>query len=720
MKERRSEIVKFINSWKNVVRAALVCLMLGNLVLLGSRISVAQTYYFTLEATITDDPGWGYYGGYHAIWDAIIPELEKINISLYKEQNSMYDWWYKVWQDGWNYPGDTGPPTYGWDLTMLEWWLQPHAVEPWFCSMILHNQTPDQGGFNIHPWNNSRADNLVLTGIQSYDPGTRRDYLWAWQQEWMHDPPQAVIYYPRIYEASAPYVMGYEPSSIWWYDAKHLDVNVTEFELVVGEGGYNENLARYAAGNDTIFYAVSEDVWTWNPMYMDSYTEENFEVLVYDTLYTWSLNYATHDEWLAKAGRVEPNLDDYIIVPELAADYPTILDGGLRMRVPLREDVLWSDGEPMNATDVKFTYDLTFNPDAACTGTGDFAYAIESVEVVPDPGGSWCAYTEQFIDPYLVDFILRFPHPDFISVVSNDWGGGSIIPWHVLHDTAPADIANHAATKFWHSMLPGTGPFTVTHHQQNQYIKLERNPLHWGYGLGYGPYVSTIYLEFIPDAGTRLTELQINNIDMGEYPTASVDDYEVMKTWDNLHVYEYNYPSSNGVWFNFNNEYLSNRYVRLAIAHAIPYQYIYDNILPSWGITQAYPGKTYILPAHYYGGEHLFNDDLLPYTYNIQWAEDYLMMWVYSKPEYAPPGSPQVNLGPVGDADFSGRVNYDDYWVWRKNTGKTPADPDWPKIPGNDIDPDFDNDGAVLYPQDFVIWGTNYGKRYPTTIADPR
>jgi len=205
---------------------------------------------------------------------------------------------------------------------------------------------------------NKYADELVMKGISSFDAATRKNYLWAWQEEWMKDPPIAEIYYPRIYEAMASYVIGYDLTGCRLYDAKHLDINATEFEAVVGPGGSNPNPTRYAYGNDTLFYAVSEEVWGWSPMYMDSYSEEIFGVLCYDTLYTWSLNW-TDEQWL-QASIVEPAPEDYIIVPELASGPPVPVDGNYRhMRVPLREGVLWSDqdpthpraGTPFNATD---------------------------------------------------------------------------------------------------------------------------------------------------------------------------------------------------------------------------------------------------------------------------------------------------------------------------------------------------------------------------------
>jgi len=699
--------VKFMNSWKNVVRATLVCLMLSSLVLLGSRISVADTTYFSIEATRTFNEHYGYYGGYHDVWTVIGPELAKIGIELTTQEFDDYEWWDQVWEEGWNRTGDNPYPLGGWDVTMLEWWLMPHALEPWFAAMCLNNMTPIEEGFNIHPWMNPRATNLLMKAMRTFDADARQKTLFGWQQEWMHDPPIAQIYYPRVYDLTGSYVLGYDPVGGWFYDMSHLDIDETAFDL------YVTNPTRIAQGKDMLLYAISEAVWGWNPMFMETYTEEGVAALVYDTLYTWSLDY-TDSEWQTKAGIVEPTWDDYAILPDLAAGYPISLEGGKRMRVPLRDDVVWSDGAQFNATDVKFTFDLTFTPKAKCSGTGDFAYVIDSVELVPDPGGVIDPYTgEGPIDPFMIDFVLHAPHPDFTSVICNGWGGGSIVPWHYLKDIPAQSLKGDVSNTDWTQMPPGTGPMKVTDYTDLTNIILEKNNLWWGYGEGRGPYVSQLVLQWLPEAPTRLTALQTNAVDFGEYPTASVATFQSMMTWDNVRVYQYDYPASNGVWFNFNNPYLSNRYVRQAIAHAIPYDTILG-VIESWGVETAVLGRTYVLPGqHYsYGGTkvHLFDETLDPYFYDIATAQQYMNMWLYSQPLYAPEGSPEVNQGPVGDADFSGRVNFDDFWVWRENVGKSPIE--WPWIPGMDVDPDFNNDESVTL-DDFDSWRLNYGDHYP-------
>jgi len=707
--------MKFIKISKDVMKVTLVCLVLVSTLLISGLVTrgAPTPPYFSIEATTCDtNPYFGYYGAYEDLWLAIDPALSNIGIDLTIEQWPDFDWWDQVWEMGWNYTGDTGyePGTGGWDLTMLEWWLMPHAIEPWFASMTLNDQTPVTEGFNIHPWLNERADNYLLAGMSTFDAEERKYYLWKWQEEFMHDPPIAEVFYMQIYEIMGSYVMGYDPTACWWYDIKHLAINETKFEEIVGPGGVNPNPTRYAQGNDTLLYAITEEFWDLNPMYMETYTDEGLGCLVYDTLYTWSLNY-TDEQWQTLAGVTAPNYWDYSIIPELASGPPVPVDGNYsHMRVPLKEDVLWSDGVKFNATDVKYTFDMTFTPAAKCSGVGDYSFVIDSVEFVP--GTDYDPYLGGNVNQFAVDFILKAPHPEFMSILSNEWGGGTIMPWHALDGAGigPGQIKGMTNDPtLWASALPSTGPFRISNYIPGDRVELTRNNLHWGYADGFGPHVSKIIYKWETDNDLRLIALQDNIVDLAEYPVATVSAYEAMMTWEEVRVFLYDYPASHGVWFNFNNPILSNRYVRQAIAHAIPSPTI-TAILTSWGVKTAYPGKTYIQPSHYYTYDgttvHLFNDELQPYEYSVTKATQYLDMYLRANSTYYP----GVTSGPVGDADFDGRVDYDDFWVWWKNFGDGPGVWDW--LPGQDIDPDFDNDNDVDY-DDFDRWAESWGNEYP-------
>ncbi|NIS67401.1 MAG: hypothetical protein GTO12_00165 [Proteobacteria bacterium] len=613
-------------------------------------------------------------------------ELAKIGIELVVEYYDDYEWWDIVWDVGWNHTGGTPYPPGGWDLTLTEWWMMPTGlfqVEPLMYSWL----TPPEG-CNIFPWLDERADKYLWNGMHTLDANERRYYLWRWQEEFMDNPPMTNLYYPRMYEVTADWVYGWD-AVVRFRDISHLAINETLFNEYAPEWRKTEL--------NTLIYAVEEPVWSFNPLFIETTTEQWMCDLVYDTLYDLSI-----DQW-PPTGQ-EPAPWDFYSKPALAAAPPIFMEGpngpNTRARVLLRDDIYWSDGIRFNATDVKFTFDLVLDP-----GTGAVAYSylepvVESVGIVNET---------------CVDFILYAPYADLTTLLSHD-RGLAIIPWHILKDIPPPPIRHHQSNSDWTQMLPGTGPFRVTDFVEDIYITLERNPEYFGYNLDWGPYnVTEIILQWIPDWAQRLVATMSGDIDFGEYAPAPVEQFTDLQEWPNLRVWEYDSPSSTLLFFNLDNQYLSNRYVRQAVCHAIPYDKIIQQILPMWGIATAYRGKTLITPLHYYTDEsnvrvHLFNDDLEPYEYNIVKAQEYLNMWLYSQQLYAPEGSPEVAQGPVGDADFSGRVNYDDFWVWRDNWATVPGD--WSWEPGMDIDPDFNNDNSVTM-VDFDEWSLNHGNRYP-------
>jgi len=95
----------FINFLKNVVKVTLICLMLVS-VFSGSNLVTVKsppTPYFSIESTLTNNPHWGYYGGYHDIWAQIDIELAKIGIDLTQSYSDDFEWWDQVWEEGWNY-----------------------------------------------------------------------------------------------------------------------------------------------------------------------------------------------------------------------------------------------------------------------------------------------------------------------------------------------------------------------------------------------------------------------------------------------------------------------------------------------------------------------------------------------------------------------------------------------------------------------------------------
>lgn len=696
----------YSKTWKTLsVSIALIWLMLISAIAASNIVTVKSqpSPYFTLYATVTSNPYWGYYGGYHAIWEAIKPELASIGIDLQIRYYDDYTWYDRRWEGGWEKPWVEG----GWDLAITEWWLQPHAIEPWFSSMVLGDLTPPQG-FNAFPWKNDKADTLLHKALSEPDAVKRRDYIWDWQEMYMADAPGIGLYHPATYEIQGNYFSGYDPTGSWFYDTRYMTLTPGAMP------------PQRAAATDTLIYAVSESVWNLNPMFMDTYTEEQMTALQFCTLYAWSLTEAGYNK--IDNGQM-PDFADYFIRAELADGDPQYASDGMSAVVNLRQGVTWSNGHPFNATDVVFTFETcVLDIRALNSGYGDIAHIVDRVEKVNNTAVEFF-----FKEPYT-------PPVEFKSILANDWGL-DIIPYSTLkqYEGDPAGIRSDPSTSpsSGVGLLPALGPFKLTYVETGVEVRLENNTSYFGYdknllkpterinGGRWGPNgINEVILKWIPDAATRLVALQTFEADAGEYPTAPVQVFQDMianpGSWPYHKVWLYDYPASNPIWLNLNNPYLANLYVRQAIAHAIPYDKIINDILPGWGIEPANTtrAKSLIIPQNWYTDDnnvtvHLYNEDLPPYEYNITRAQEFMDMWIESRPGEG------LN-GPIGDADQSRLVTFDDWWTWLQEsppvTGPWPRDiyPEWPFL----IDPDWDNDDDVDI-DDSIAWSNNYGTTYP-------
>jgi len=695
--------------------------------------------YFTLWAVLNTDPYYGYYGGYHDVFYKLQIELAKIDIDLQIHiLPDLYSLWELMWSPSVPEGGQVGghPPQGGWDITAMEWWMHNQGFL-WMDAIILSQNVANgpKGGINIFPYLSYENDELYWKTQTTYDVATRKAYADEWQEYLMHNPPIINMWYPNTYDVRGKYIEGYDGNA-WFYDLNNMYLNPATVATYASQLGPT---AVTRLGTDkSIVYAAGEEWWNFLVTYCDSYTEEQFQNMVSGTLYRPSI-----DPWPAEG--VNPPPTDYTVRPHLASGMPidigwetnVTLNDEYRVRIPLREGVVWSDDDPFDAEDVVWTInELILDPTIGCTGTGDFApmvqYATYKNDIPPGVGG---------YDPYAVDLILYEPYVDLPLILGNSWGSG-ILPKHFFeaHGGPPAKTSAYNSGFNQAKDVPCIGPFKFLDEVPPigaGALTFANNTKYFGYALGWGPHgIDEVVLDYIEDPGTVMSKLRTHEIDFGEYPTAPITAFEALRNDPSFLVQISSYPASNPIWMNFNNPNLSNRYVRLALAHAIPYEDIFKNTLPGWGIVDPIPGGTWVHPWQVYQGEFLFNTEMGKYEYDLTKAQQYLDMYLYSQQAYAPQGSPEVALGPVGDANFDGKVNLDDLLYWLEESGNAPLtrqldaepwwDPSWlsgpydtifprdggPVAPGHDIDPDFDNSGTVGS-EDLALWIANFGNQYP-------
>jgi peptide/nickel transport system substrate-binding protein len=160
-----------------------------------------------------------------------------------------------------------------------------------------------------------------------------------------------------------------------------------------------------------------------------------------------------------------------------------------QLRYHMRTDVKWSDGQPVTARDVVWTYDMVAEPSVASPRL-DYAEHIDSVAAQDDS-------TVTFF------FDRRYPEMLFYS-------GLPIAPSHAFAGSDPGQIRNHPRmANPAGGNLPVTGPFMIGTWVRGERVVLVPNPQ-----SKVRPYLDQIVIRIVPEQTTRLIELQTGRADV--------------------------------------------------------------------------------------------------------------------------------------------------------------------------------------------------------------
>ena len=188
---------------------------------------------------------------------------------------------------------------------------------------------------------------------------------------------------------------------------------------------------------------------------------------------------------------------DGVLVAVLATRIPTIANGGIpedRTRITwnLREGAAWSDGTPLTANDVVFTWKYCTAPGGGCAQATRFEN-VAAVEAVDER-----TVTVVFNGP------VSFPYSPFVSYVSP-----------ILPASQFGECLGAAATACTDANLApvGTGPYVVAEFRSHDSVLYQFNPYYRGVGSGQ-PHFREVVLQAGGDAvGAARSILQLNEAD---------------------------------------------------------------------------------------------------------------------------------------------------------------------------------------------------------------
>ncbi|MBF0386322.1 MAG: ABC transporter substrate-binding protein [Candidatus Omnitrophica bacterium] len=189
---------------------------------------------------------------------------------------------------------------------------------------------------------------------------------------------------------------------------------------------------------------------------------------------------------------------DMTVKPNLASRWQVSADG-LTWTFELREGLRWSDGAPLTADDVVFTFnDLIFN-DAVPNSARDI-YTIKGQPLQVEK-----------VDALTVRFILPFRFAPFLRSM-----GQEILPKHVL---SPAVKAGRFAFTWGIDAVPGmvvgNGAFVLESYYPGQEVVLRRNPYYWKKSPAGGalPYLDRVRYVIVPSMDVELLKFLEGSID---------------------------------------------------------------------------------------------------------------------------------------------------------------------------------------------------------------
>jgi peptide/nickel transport system substrate-binding protein len=183
---------------------------------------------------------------------------------------------------------------------------------------------------------------------------------------------------------------------------------------------------------------------TFNPLFAFDGASDAITRLLFGTLV--NLDLVTHEPGpgLAESWSVEPDQKTWTF--------------------KLRPGVHWSDGAPLTAADVAFTWNqVMYNPDY-----NRFTYELFRI------------HGQNFVVTNLDDFTVRVVTPEIFAPFVEFFGSVAILPKHALEAAArekrfPAAYAVNTRP----DKVVGSGPFRLREFQPGKYTLLEANPEYW-------------------------------------------------------------------------------------------------------------------------------------------------------------------------------------------------------------------------------------------------
>jgi peptide/nickel transport system substrate-binding protein len=325
----------------------------------------------------------------------------------------------------------------------------------------------------------------------------------------------------------------------------------------VAAGAAAPAAASSSSSGSTLRIQAQTSFSTFNPF--TAYFDGDLEVIgaIYPTLT------ATNEKGLA--------------VPYLATKWTTSANN-LTWTFTLKSGLKWSDGKPLTASDVAWTYNLIMHNSVAATANGAL---VANFATVTAP------------NPTTVVITTKQPAANMLYVVDTI----PVVPEHIWS----SEVKNLNNFKNQTTPVVGYGPWQLTGYATNQYATLTANP---SFFMG-APKFHTLIIQYFSNSDAMVSALRSGELDAIEY-LLTATQYNSLKHVKGITVY----PQISATWtaielnpgaqtrsgrhFGNGNPALQDPKVREAIEMALNKQELVSKV--EGGLAVA--GQGYLPPAY--------------------------------------------------------------------------------------------------------------------------
>ena len=323
--------------------------------------------------------------------------------------------------------------------------------------------------------------------------------------------------------------------------------------------------------------------------------------------------------------------------PDLAESW-SISGGGTVYEFKLRNDLKFSNGDPVTAQDFKWSLERAAHPDTASTVAEEFLGDIVGVKEIVE-GNATSASGIEIIDERTLRLTIDAPKAYFIAKLT--------------YPTAFVVNRNNVESmgKNWTDSPVSTGPFRIKEYRIGQRIRLARNDNYWDrpayldevvFNLAGGVAMAMYENDEIDTTGVGLADL-----DRVQDPTEEINK-DLVDVPPNFAV--------SYVGFNINKAPFDDPAFRQALNHAVDKQLIADQVFSNL-VKPAYG----IIPPGFPG----YSADIKGLAFDPVLARDLLNQSAYANPA----NRPRIVLTVPGTGGSPGLTTEVVADMWRQNLG---------------------------------------------------